>query len=173
MEAIASLLTEILHTLEHIGVWAYWIIFVIAFLDSLVVVGTFTSGTVFLLFAGVLVSRGVYDLADMSLFAAAGAILGSVTSYCIGRFVANSFNTESKLSQSKRFAHGSELLETYGGAGVLFGRFLGPASSVVSFIAGLSKLPTRTFLLWSVFGGLVWAVSYVFIGTFFGHLLPL
>ena len=173
MDGIVGVFADVFSTLAHMGVWAYWIIFVIAFLDSFVVLGTFTSGTAFLLLAGVLVSRGVYDLADMALFAAVGAILGSVTSYCIGRFITDSFNPESKLSQTKHFTHGSKLLDTYGGAGVLFGRFLGPASSMVSFIAGLSKLPVRTFLLWSVFGGLVWAVSYVFIGSFFGHLLPL
>ena len=173
MEFFVSAVAELFSMLEHIGVWAYWLIFVIAFLDSLIVVGTFMSGTIFLLLAGVLVSKGVYDLADMALFASIGAILGSVTSYVIGRAIADSFNDEGKLSQTKRFAHGSDLLETYGGAGILFGRFLGPASSVVSFIAGLSRLPVRTFLLWSVFGGLVWGVSYVFIGAFFGHLLPI
>lgn len=171
MEVIAQLFAELLYMLEHIGVWAYWLIFLIAFLDSLVVVGTFTSGTVFLVFAGVLVSRGVYDLADMALFAAAGAILGSAASYVAGRVIAESFNDAGKFSQTKPFTHGSNLIEEYGGAGVLFGRFLGPASSVVSFIAGLTKLSVKTFTLWSVFAGLLWAVSYVFIGNFFGDLL--
>jgi membrane protein DedA with SNARE-associated domain len=170
MEFIATIFTDLFSILEHMGVWAYWIIFLIAFLDSLVVIGTFTSGTVFLVFAGVLVSRDVYDLADMTLFASVGAILGGLTSYCIGRVVARSFDDESKLSKTKRFTHGTQLLDTYGGAGILFGRFLGPASSVISFIAGLSKLPFRTFLLWNMFSGLVWGTSYVFIGNFFGQM---
>jgi membrane protein DedA with SNARE-associated domain len=173
MEYAGSFLSHLTTSFQYLGVWGYWVIAGIAFADSLIFVGTFISGAAFLVLAGVLVSQGVYDLGDMAFFAAAGAVLGGVASYGIGRWWNNRPVKESKIAEEKHLERGTTLLKQYGGVGIVFGRFLGPLSSMITFVAGLSGMPARSFLLWNAFGGLVWAVSYVFLGYLLGDSFSL
>ena len=168
MEAFSGFFSSLLYTFEHLGVLAYWLIFLIALADSLVIIGTFTNGLVFLLLAGALVSRGVYDLGDMMLFAATGAVLGGCASYYLGLLVNKSFISKRRFPKEKHMTQGEELLEQYKGAGIMFGRFLGPLSSIVTFAAGVAQMPLKQFLLWNVFSGLLWATVFIFAGAFVG-----
>ncbi len=171
MENITAFFTTLLASLEGLGVWGYWLILLIAFADSLVIVGTFIPGTVVILFGGFLVSEGVYDLGDMALFASAGALLGSVTSYYLGFRGTQLFTNKNGFFKEKHLTEGKALFDNYGNASIMIGRFLGPASSIASFIAGVAHMNVRTFLLWSVLTSLMWGVSYTFIGNFFGSSL--
>jgi membrane protein DedA with SNARE-associated domain len=170
MPEINGLFSDILYSLNHLGVWAYWIIFLVAFADSLIIVGTFTTGTAFLLLAGVLVSQGVYDYADMAIFASVGAILGGLTSYAFGRFWSELlFVKQHKDAKQKHIERAANLIDRFDGAGILLGRFFGPISSITAFFAGLSLMRARTFILWNALAGLVWGAGYVTVGMLLGE----
>ncbi|MBY0110631.1 DedA family protein [Patescibacteria group bacterium] len=171
MEVLSELFSTLLYTFEHLGVLAYWLIFLIALADSLIIVGTFTNGLIFLLLAGALISRGVYDLGDMTLFAATGAVLGGCASYYLGLLVNKSFISKRRFPKEKHLSQGADLLEQYEGAGILIGRFLGPLSSIVTFAAGVADMPLKQFLLWNVLSGLLWATVFIFAGTFIGDYI--
>lgn len=175
MENLNTFFTTLLTSLDGLGVWGYWLILLVALADSLVIVGTFIPGTAFVLLAGILVSEGIYDLGDMAIFASVGALIGSVTSYYLGFRGVQLFKSENRFFTEKHLEHGEGFFEKYGNAGILICRFLGPASSIASFIAGLAHMNARTFLLWSALSSLMWGVSYTFIGSFLGnslHFLP-
>lgn len=54
---------------------------------------------------------------------------------------------------------------------VFYGRFIPNVRSVVSIPAGLSNMPTSTFLIYSGFGCLLWSLIWVSIGFFAGKPL--
>jgi len=61
-----------------------------------------------------------------------------------------------------------ERAETYlarrGGRAVFFGRFVGVLRAMVPTLAGLTRMPYRTFLPWNVAGALVWGPGFVLLG---------
>lgn len=171
METIGSLLASLLDSLEHLGIWAYLVIFLIAFADSLVVVGTFTTGAAFLFFAGVLTARGVYGLPEMIIFSALGAILGGTVSYYLGRAEANFVRRKHWFPKDANLERGARMLAKRGGMSLLIARFLGPFSSIMAFVAGTARMPARRFLFWNIAGGIAWGVTFVLLGNLLGSSL--
>jgi len=159
-------LDTLLHSLEHVGAWAYLVIFLIAFADSLIIVGTFTTGATFLFFAGVLTSRGEYGLLEMILFASVGAMLGGTMSYHLGRLQANIVRRKHWFPKEAHIERGARLLSKRGGISIVIARFLGPLSSIMTFVAGTARMPLRRFLMWNAFAALTWSASFILLGYF-------
>lgn len=153
--------------------WGYWLILFVSFIEALVIVGSFVPGALFVVFAGVLVSKGVYDLGDMIIFASIGAILGDSASYYLGTKGTHLFKNENMLLKEDHLVSGKKFFKKHGNKSILIGRFLGPLRSIVPFIAGLTNMNKGTFLFWNVVGGIAWAVSHILIGFFFGGSLGL
>ena len=71
-----------LHT--HPG-WGFALVFLVAFLESLVLVGILLPGIVILFGVGALIGLGMFDLTSIWLAASTGAFLGDFLSYLLGR----------------------------------------------------------------------------------------
>ena len=89
-----NFLTDILPSLSHLGVWGYWLVLLVALLESLVLVGVVVPGAVLVVFAGFLSSQGYLDIGDLIWFAATGAILGDSISYYLGTKGTRFFHNE-------------------------------------------------------------------------------
>ena len=70
--------------LGDIGRLGYWLILLISFAESIAFIGTILPGTTLVVFAGLLVSPGHFNVIILILFAAVGAILGNGLSYFLG-----------------------------------------------------------------------------------------
>ncbi|MEK7538429.1 MAG: LssY C-terminal domain-containing protein [Patescibacteria group bacterium] len=166
-----DIINNLLPTLEHVGVFGYWIVFFVALLESLAFVGSFVPGATIVVFAGVLSAKGYLDIGDLIWFAAVGAILGDSISYWLGTKGTKFFRNENKFLKLAHLERGEAFFARHGPKSIFFGRFVGPIRSIVPFIAGLSKMKQRTFLLWNISGGVLWAVAHVSLGYFFGEIL--
>ncbi len=171
MGNITNFFSHLLPTLGSFGVWGYWFILLVSLVEALVIVGSFIPGALFVVFAGILVSKGVYDLGDMIIFASVGAILGDMASYYLGSKGTHLFKNENRFLKEDHLASGKAFFKKHGDKSVLIGRFLGPLRSIVPFVAGLTGMNKRSFLFWNVIGGVAWAVSHILIGYFFGGSL--
>jgi len=165
MESVVDFFNYLFESLEHLGVWAYWAILLVAFLDSLIVTGTFMNGAAFLLLAGVLVSRGTYDFTDMVIFAGLGAIAGGFLSYFIGRIGASFVLRRKHSVREGHVNFGNKIVERYGGFGIFIGRFLGPTSSIVAFLAGSMRMSPRNFVFWNILAGVTWGIFFITLGS--------
>ncbi len=162
MEYIASLLPAY----ESIGLWGYWVIFLISFLESVVFVGAVVPGTLLILFAGFASAQGILDISDLIWFAAIGASLGDAVSFYLGNRGVRFFNVENKLLRtSKKF------FKAHGGKSLLLGKFSGPLRSMVPFVAGLSHMPLKPFLFWNITSAFLWATTLLLLGYFFGSTI--
>ncbi len=173
MDYVSTMFTHLLPSLGSLGVWGYWIILLVSFVEALVVVGSFVPAALFVIFAGVLVSKGVYDLGDMIVFASIGAILGDAVSYYLGTHGTRFFNNENRLLKADHLESGKAFFKKHGNKSILIGRFLGPLRSIIPFIAGLTRMNLSSFFLWNVTGGILWAVSHILLGYFFGGSLAI
>jgi undecaprenyl-diphosphatase len=172
MENIINFFSHLLPTLGSFGVWGYWIVFLVSFVEAIVIVGSFVPAALFVIFAGVLVSKGVYDLGDMIIFASVGAILGDAVSYYLGTRGTHLFKNENRFLKADHLERGKAFFKRHGDKSILIGRFLGPLRSIIPFIAGITRMKLSRFFLWNAIGGILWAASHVLLGYFFGGSLP-
>jgi membrane protein DedA with SNARE-associated domain/membrane-associated phospholipid phosphatase len=98
--------------------------------------------------------------------AAMGAIIGDSLGYEIGKHLGPRLR-RSRLGRwvgEERWGRAEGYLAHHGGRAVFFGRFVGVFRAMVPTIAGLSRMPYRTFLPWNAIGGLIWAPGFVLLG---------
>lgn len=147
----------------------YWVVLLISLAESLAFVGVLVPGTTIVILTGFLASKGVFDLGDLVWFVMIGAILGDGLSFYLGQRGTQLVRPESKLFTASRMQKAFQFFHRHGGKSVFFGRFVGPMRAVIPFIAGMSRMNMREFLLWNMSSALGWAVSYLLLGYFFGH----
>jgi undecaprenyl-diphosphatase len=164
LQEIAKISEFVLTNFAELGVFAYLALLVIAFLDSLIITGTFTNAVVFLLLAGALGTRPEFEIWLFVLAAFFGALLGSWAGYTLGRYGSHLIASEAIKSDKKRTKLSNELIDRFGPLAIIIGRFLGPVSSIVSFVAGTTKLSPRRFLAASIIASALWATSFIMFG---------
>lgn len=158
--------------LPELGYWAYCVVFLMTFLEASAFVGLLVPGEVTLLIAGLLVSRGLFNLPALIVVAAIGAILGDSAGYFIGRYGGLRFIRR----YGRYFFFKEEYLEItqkyflrHGGKTILFGRFIGVLRSLAPVVAGISRMPYGSFLLYNITGGILSVTLIVLLGYFFGE----
>jgi undecaprenyl-diphosphatase len=146
--------------------WAYVVVAVLAALEASAFVGLVIPGELALLTGGYLAYQGRASLAVMMVVAAVGAVVGDSVGYEIGRHFGERLR-RSGLGQkvgADRWRRAESYLAERGGRAVFFGRFIGLLRALVPALAGVSRMPYRTFLAWNALGGVLWAPGFVFLG---------
>ncbi len=106
--------------------------------------------------------------------AAAGAIIGDTIGFWVGdkggyrllrRYGSTIRFDEPKIKVAKL------LFALHGGKVVFFGRFVAVLRTYAAFLAGVTRMHYRRFLLYNASGGIVWAAAYGFGAYYFGKTL--
>ncbi len=151
-------------------------IFVILLLETGLLIGFVLPGDTLLLAAGVL-SAGPgarLPLVGVLLAATAGALLGAHGGYLLGRaggrWVTRS-SPEGRLHAALDRA--GAMVERYGTARtIVLARFIPVVRTVINPLAGVTRVPLRTFTVWQVVGGAVWACAIPLAGWALGTRVP-
>lgn len=165
-----DLLTLLTLRVIEMGAWFYFAAFAVSFFESLAVIGLFIPGTALIIFVGFLGAFGLFEIIPMLLFIWAGAILGDLVSFHLGTKGTKFFRQENRWLRASHLGRAERFFNAHGGKSVFLARFIGPIRSVMPFVAGLSKMNARDFLLWNVVGGAVFAAGFFYIGFFFGEM---
>jgi undecaprenyl-diphosphatase len=134
--------------------WAYLVLALLAAAESAAFIGLAIPGETAMLLGGFLAFQGRVSLAVMM---AAGAFGEPLKRSRLGRRVGE-----------ERWAKGEAYLRAKGGRAVFFGRFVGVLRALVPALAGMSRMPYRTFLPWNLAGGVIWAPGFVLLGYLAG-----
>jgi membrane protein DedA with SNARE-associated domain len=164
---------NIIPVFENLNALGYWLIFLIAFTESIAIIGSFVPGAAPIIFMGFLAAGGYFDIWKLILFATIGAILGDCLSYYLGTKGERFFKNENRLLKASHLDNGKEFFRVHGGKSVLIARFVGIIRAIIPFVAGLSKMGFIKFLFWNILGALLWAITHLFIGYFFGGALDM
>ncbi|WP_019482583.1 DedA family protein [Arthrobacter sp. TB 23] len=153
------------------GPLVYVIVGALTFGEAAAFIGLVLPGETALFIGGVIASQGHINLGIMLAVAVLAAIAGDSVGYEIGR----RFGTGLKNSRAGRFvgaerwAKGEQFLSKRGGSAVLIGRWVGLLRALVPALAGMGRMPYRTFLLYNSIGGTIWATTVVLLGYFAGQ----
>ena len=158
---------------EH-PAWSGLIVFLIAFSESLFVVGIIVPGTVLMFGVGTLIGTGVLDIQETLLIAFIGAIAGDGISYWIGIRYNQQLSSIWPLKNKPHYLeHGKAFFKKHGGKSILFGRFIGPVRPFIPAVAGMMGMPAKYFFTINVFSAALWAPFYLLPGIVFGTSIGL
>jgi len=165
---------SILITIENHAEWAWFFVFLIAFIESMAVIGILMPGWVLLVGIGTMVGADVLSFTPIVLSAYFGAVIGEYLSYSLGYHYHHQILHWKWLSKHQKLIdYSKEFFEKHGVAGVFFGRFIGPVRAFIPLIAGISEMPKRTFFWVNITSGLFWAPLYLIPGILIGAAFDL
>ncbi|MDX1812003.1 MAG: DedA family protein, partial [Gammaproteobacteria bacterium] len=149
-------------------------VFLIAFAESLFIVGLILPGTVLMFGVGTLVGAGVLDLWHTMLIAFLGAVAGDGLSFYIGKFYYHRIVKVWPFNKHPDFIDkGKAFFEKHGGKSILIGRFVGPVRPVIPAVAGMMGMSQSYFFAVNIISALGWAPFYLIPGFVFGSSIQL
>ena len=149
------------------------LLIVLAFAEAAVFLGFVLPGETSLLIGGVLAHEGVWPLWLFWICAILGAIAGDSVGYEIGKHFGPRIKSGrfGRLIGVKRWRIAEHIFEKYHGGAIFFGRSQALLRALVPALAGMHKVPYRTFLKWNTAGGFVFSSIVVFLGYGFANTL--
>lgn len=158
---------EIIKQSQYTGL----VVFLIAFLETLLLVGFFFPGSMALVAIGSLVATGYLDLWPTLFWAFAGAVAGDNISFWIGVYFQEPLKKSNLYKKHQQaFSKGEQFFHQYGIYSVALGRFIGPIRAVIPAIAGSLGMSGRLFFIVNVFSALIWTPAYILPGFFISDL---
>jgi membrane-associated protein len=125
------------------------------------------------LITAAIVSRdGSLQIELVIAIAAAAAIIGDNVGYLIGRRYGRRLFTRPGRWETRRrdaLEAGQKFFDRHGAKAVFLGRFVAALRIWAAWIAGMTHMPWRSFLLWNALGGIVWAVTFGLVGYLAGE----
>ncbi len=158
------------------GTMTYFMLFLIIFLETAILIAFFLPGDSLLLATGALVAGRTLDLYLVLLILTIAAILGNICNYGIGFLISKKlFNLDDherkfKLINRHHYEYAHDFFNKYGGVTIVISRFVPFLRVVAPFIAGLGKMSFYRFLIYNFVGGIAWVISLVLIGMLFGKI---
>jgi membrane protein DedA with SNARE-associated domain len=155
MESIISDLGQFIS--DH-RVWAGPIVGIIAFGESLAIIGMFIPATPIMLAIGGLVGAGIVEPWPSIIGALIGAVIGDIVSYLLGWWLGRSIIHKWPLNKHRTgIARARLLFRRYGFSAVFLGRFFGPVRCTVPMVAGMMSMDQKRFQTANVLSAVVWA----------------
>jgi membrane protein DedA with SNARE-associated domain len=169
LEAIKSLDPATIETYVMLHkTWAGPILGGIAFGESLVLIGLFFPATLIMVFAGLAIQQGKLDAASVILWSIAGAVIGDIITYWIGRWIGPSVVHHWPLNRDRETVARARLFfRKYGFWSIFIGRFLGPVRPTIPLVAGIMRMRHLTFQVANVTSAIVWVPFMLFWGYIF------
>lgn len=136
----------------------------------LIFVITLFEGESVLLIAGILAHQGFLNIELSILSAFLGSVIGDQLFFQLARsegyeFVKKLKHVAAVLPRARR------LVKKHGTYIVLFARYIYGLRTALIVMCGLAKMPRIKFTMLNIFAGLIWAVSYGFLGYFFSEAI--
>ena len=162
---------HLIETFGTIGVLA------IVFAETGLLIGFFLPGDSLLFTAGVLAaptnkSDVHLNIAALLIGCTVAAIAGAQTGYVIGRKAGPALfrRQDSRIFKREYVDKAEHHLARYGhGKAIVLARFIPIVRTFLNPVAGVLEVDVRTFTLWNLVGGLLWAPTVVLLGYGLGR----
>ncbi len=166
------MIDHIVHFITAHAFWAGPLVFAVAFIEGLAVVGSFVPGSTMLVAIGTSAGAAQIGVTPLVIWAAIGAFAGDALSYALG------MRHGSRIIAMRPFAYkpewsrrAQEMLQRRGDLAIFGGRLFPPVRALMPLLAGMSRLPPWRFLLADGLACAAWATLHLAFGDLIGHAL--
>ncbi len=148
----------------------------IIFAESGLLIGFFLPGDSLLFIAGFLSSdAGGNQLPPLPIVAGVAfvaAVLGDQVGFWFGRKVGPALfsRPDSRLFKQQHVVKAHAFFEKHGAKTIVLARFVPVVRTFAPIVAGVGKMHYRTFVMFNLLGGLLWAVGLTTLGYFMGQI---
>lgn len=159
---------------SNYGTAVYFILFLVIFIETGLVLMPFLPGDSLLFTAGLFARSGYLNMAYLVMLLLVAAIVGDNVNYWIGRriglkvvhlkFRGKSLVKQEYLDKTHSF------FEKYGTKTIIMARFVPIVRTFSPFVAGIAEMNYRRFLSFDILGGALWILSLTFAGYFLGEI---
>ncbi len=158
------------NTLANAGLF---VLFLVVFAETGLMVGFFLPGDSLLFTAGLLCATGQFETNVWVLMGVLiiAAIAGDQVGFLFGRRVGPALfrREESWFFKPKYIERTRAFYDRHGGKTIILGRFVPIVRTFAPIVAGVAGFPYRTFVTFNVVGGVVWVVSMTLAGYVLGQ----
>lgn len=138
------------------------------------VFGFFLPGDSIIFTAGLLASRGMFNIGLLVAGVAAAAMLGGTVGYIIGqRAGLRLFNRENSFWFNKKYiARTHAYFKKYGPQTLMLARFTPVVRTFAPMLAGAGAMDRRKFMRWNIIGAIAWGGGAALLGYGVGATVP-
>ena len=155
------------------GAFAVLGVCIIVFVETGLLVGFFLPGDSLLFTTGLLVATDVIQTPIWLVAPAIGiaAFIGDQVGYNIGRVSGPKVfaRPNSRFFRQEYVDKTHAYFERYGGRTIVLARFVPIVRTFAPVVAGVAKMPYRTFVTYNIVGALLWGVGVTMLGYFLGQ----
>lgn len=149
--------------------WILAAIALLAFLESLALVGILVPGIALLMAASTAAGGAGVNVWLMLLAGFAGAVLGDGVSFLLGYHYHHIIRRIPLLKTHPEWIEkGEHFFQRYGLMGIVLGRFVGPIRPVMPMVAGFMEMSPLKFFSINILSGLAWSPFYLMPGFLVG-----
>ena len=151
---------------------------IILFAENGIIIGFFLPGDSLLFFTGLITSTQpqlldtpIYSLLlYMSIASLAGCLFGYYFGWRLGPAI---FNRKDTFFFKRKYVDATRTFyERHGGKTLILGKFLPYIRTFAPILAGVIRVPFRSFLGYNVIGAFAWVSSLTLLGFFLGEKFP-
>jgi membrane-associated protein len=159
------------HLIAQHGAAVYALLFAIIFIEIGVVPMFFLPGDPLLFLCGAFCATGALSIWVVMPALLAATVAGSASSYLCGRVVGQQvFKRDYRWVDKDALRRTHAFYENHGGLTFLLSPFIGVVRTFAPFVAGVAGMTVSRFLTAVVAGALIWVVTLVVGGYFFGNV---
>ena len=146
----------------------------IVFVETGFFVGFFLPGDSLLITAGIFAAAGVIPLKWLLAPVMLCAIVGDQIGYWIGRKLGPALykKEDSLFFRRSHLQRAHEFYEKYGGRAVVLARFVPIVRTFCPPVTGAAQMPYSRYVLFDIFGGVLWVGTMILGGFFLGRSVP-
>jgi membrane-associated protein len=146
----------------------------IVFVETGFFVGFFLPGDSLLITAGIFAAAGVIPLKWLLAPVMLCAIVGDQIGYWIGRKLGPALykKEDSLFFRRSHLQRAHEFYEKYGGRAVVLARFVPIVRTFCPPVTGAAQMPYSRYVLYDIFGGILWVGTMILGGFFLGRSVP-
>lgn len=164
-----------IHDVRSIIQWGgLFMICVIVFVETGLFFGFFLPGDSLLVTAGIFAAMGQLHLESLLFFVALCAVAGDQLGFYIGHKTGELLFTkkDSRFFKQEHLQRTKLFYEKYGPKTIVLARFVPIVRTFAPAVAGVASMNYKKFVVYNVFGGILWVMVTVLGGFFVGSIIP-
>lgn len=176
MTLLSQIIDVFLHLNQHLadiisqyGPLTYAVLFAVIFAETGFVVLPFLPGDSLLFASGAFVALGALDGLTLVSLLCVAAICGDSLNYRIGQRIGPHAHRLPWINQH-HLTKAEAFYDRYGAKTIVLARFVPIVRTFAPFVAGIGRMPYRTFIVFNVVGALAWVLICVIAGYWFGNI---
>ena len=149
-----------------------FILFVIIFAETGLMVGFFLPGDSLLVTAGLFAAKGDLIVFWLIVVLSIAAILGDSTGYWIGKTAGPAIykKEDSRFFKKSHLKKAEQFYIRHGGKTIILARFVPIIRTFAPVVAGAASMDYKRFVSFNIFGGILWVASMSLIGYYLGRI---